>query len=70
MNARRLPMLAGQWPLISTLRGLLEASAAARREGDIALAGMLEGDAELALRASLQAVRREAGAGNSNGGHS
>jgi hypothetical protein len=53
-------MSIGQCRTISTLRGLLEAAHTARREGDIALADMLEGDALVVLRTNLQAAKREA----------
>lgn len=60
MSALSLPMSIGQCRTISTLRGLLEAAHTARREGDIALADMLEGDALVVLRTNLQAAKREA----------
>ncbi|HEV7266379.1 MAG TPA: hypothetical protein VGN83_15880 [Falsiroseomonas sp.] len=50
----------GASPTVRTLRGLLEAAGEARRNGDRGLADLLETDAVILLRSSLQAARQEA----------
>jgi hypothetical protein len=50
----------GMSPTVRTLRDLLEAAGEARRNGDRGLADLLENDAVILLRSSLQAARAEA----------
>jgi hypothetical protein len=59
-STQTLPIEVGAVPVVRTLRNLLEAAGEARRSGDRGLAEVLEGDAVLVLRTSLQSARRGA----------